>query len=71
MTVLRELLTKTGDEAAQLSKTSDADTQAAVVFLLSKIKAKDHRALVRYLESEDALDAIRSDFEEQDRKSVV
>ena len=70
MTVLRELLTKTGDEAAQLSKTSDADTQAAVVFLLSKIKAKDHRALVRYLESEDALDAIRSDFEEHRRQDV-
>lgn len=70
MTALRDVLSKTGDEAAALSKESDAETQAAVMFLLSKIKSKDHRALVRYLEQEDALDAIRSDFEEHRRKDV-
>lgn len=70
MTVLRDLLSKTGDEAAALSKESDSETQAAVMFLLSKIKAKDHRALIRYLEQENALDAIRSDFEEHRRRDV-
>lgn len=64
MTPVRELLQKTGDEAAALGRTSDAATSAAVRFLLSKIKAKDHRALVKYLIAEGALDAIRDDFEQ-------
>lgn len=70
MTALRDLLTKTGEEAAALSRESDSETQAAVMFLLSKIKAKDHRGLIRYLEQEHALDAIRSDFEEHRRRDV-
>lgn len=70
MIPLRELLRKTGDEAAALSRDTDAETQAAIVFLLSKIKARDHRALVRYLEQEQALDEIRVDFEEHRRQDV-
>lgn len=70
MIALRELLAKTGDEAAAISRDTDAETQAAVVFLLSRIKARDHRALIRYLEQEDALDAIRVDFEEHRRQDV-
>ena len=63
MLAVRDLLGKTGDEAAALSKEADADTQAAVGFLLSRLKAKDHRGLVRYLEQERALDELRPDFE--------
>lgn len=71
MIAIRELLGKTGDEAAKLSKTADAETQAAVVFLLTKIKERDHRALVKYLDDQKATDALRSYFEEQKQQDAA
>lgn len=71
MISLREILSKTGQEAAELSQHSDAETQAAIRFLLSKIKEKDHRALIRYLESESVLGSLRHHFEEHKRCDVA
>lgn len=64
------LLTRTSAELVELAKKSDAETQATVRYILTKIKDKDHRGLVRYLEQQGALDKIREPFNEYKKKDA-
>jgi phage terminase large subunit GpA-like protein len=63
LTLLASLLAKTGAEASDAAKAGSAELQAEVSFLLSKLKKKDHRALIRHIEQAGELDVLRSDFE--------
>lgn len=62
--MLNNLLQLTGDQAVELAKTADAQTQATLRFLLAKIKSKDHKGLVSYLKKEGALDFMRIAFDQ-------
>lgn len=61
--LLSELLEQTADEAATLAKTADADTQAHTVGLLSKIKSKDYKGLIKHLTKSQSIDCIQDDYE--------
>jgi len=55
---LQEILSKTSTELSLIVDNADTETQAAIRFLLTNIKKKDHRALVKFLQKQHSLDCI-------------
>ena len=68
--MLGELLELTSEELAEKAKNADAETQATIRYLMARVKDKDHKGLVRFLDEEGHLAALHGPFDKYRKQSM-
>lgn len=61
--LLADCLNMTGADASLHANKASSETRSMILFLLTNIQEKNHKALIKYLESEGVLFLLRDDFE--------